>query len=438
MSNVTNRRRFLKQLLSASAIAPLSLASMNKLAFAAGVPQLKVVFVVIPDGFSVDRFAGYDDGLWWPKTAEMDTENFELNFMSQALGDYSKQSLFLRSTISGPGNAGHNGWMHILRDSKASKTSIDLLLGEQMLGNNPLIKRIYAGPHSTLGAAWNISWDGANMLIPEINPYQLFEQVFGTSVGGGETPKGRSHLFDPINNQIQALRNSIGNNERQKLDVHLDSVEQVVADLNRNVPSAGVCDPSSADPAEGLIINSANYRDQVTDAHSDIIASALSCGTSRVTTFQIGRSADPVVVKSVSTVRNPHDCSHRYGSVDEWRDSRVWYIKKVKYLLDQLSAYPDPDVVGDSLLEHTLVVLTSEMADGAPEHTRNIPVTLIGGASGLLKNGSGNGRFFNMREQEGSAVNMQRIWATIGKAAAGITVPYEGNISTIPNIFTNV
>ena len=160
--------------------------------------------------------------------------------------------------------------------------------------------------------------------------------------------------------------------------------------------------------------------------------------------MQIGRSADQVIIKSVSTSRNPHDCAHRYGSVDEWKNSRAWYTQQVKYLLDQLEAYPDPDVPGDSLLDHTLVVFTSEMADGAPEHMQDVPVTLIGGASGLLKNGNGSGRFYDIQSygdrshwKLGKAVDMQRIWSTIAQAS-GTSVPYSGDTSTIPNIFTNV
>ena len=209
-------------------------------------------------------------------------------------------------------------------------------------------------------------------------------------------------------------------------------------------PVGEECNPGVAQPDEGMAIHSADYRDQVTRAHADIIAATLSCGASRVATFQIGRSADPVVIKSVSETRNPHDCAHRYGSVTEWKESRAWYIKQVKHLLDRLAAHPDPDVSYGNLLDNTLVVLTSEMADGAPEHMQDVPVTLIGGATGLLNNGDGTGRLYNVQQHGdrshwamGTAVDMQRVWATIA-AAAGTSVPYAGDVSTVPNIFTNV
>ncbi len=73
-----------------------------------------------------------------------------------------------------------------------------------------------------------------------------------------------------------------------------------------------------------------------------------------------------------------------------------------------------------------------------------MPVTLIGGASGLLKSNNGQGRFMDLYDigershwAMGKAVDMQRVWATIA-AAAGTSVPYSGNIDVIPNLFTNV
>ncbi|MCY1180713.1 hypothetical protein D9M73_211760 [compost metagenome] len=103
----------------------------------------------------------------------------------------------------------------------------------------------------------------------------------------------------------------------------------------------------------------------------------------------------------------------------------------------------------DNLLQHTLVVLTSEMADGSPEHMIDMPMLLMGGASGLLKSGDGSGRYFNITSQADQKhhagnpvigqhfVDMQRIWATVAKAA-GTSVPYGGNINPLSGIFTNV
>ena len=372
--------------------------------------------------------------------------------MLEKLGKYASQSVFLKGLIVGSGTGGHNGWTTVLRDSNASQSSIDVILGDAMPGMNPTIKRIYAGPHAEIGAAWTVSYQNGNRISPEASPYVLFDQVFNgvsntAQNSGTTTAQNKDHLFDPVKDQINTIRASVSGRERAKLDDHLDAVETLASDLRStasNGPDYSGCSPDAHEPAGGLNVSSADYRDAITDAHSEVIAGALSCGISRVATLQIGRSADPVVIKSVSSSRNPHDCAHRYGSVDEWKGSRLWYMDKVTDLLDKLASLPDPDVVGDNLLQHTLVVLTSEMADGAPEHMQDVPVTLIGGASGLLKSNNGQGRFMDLYDigershwAMGKAVDMQRVWATIA-AAAGTSVPYSGNIDVIPNLFTNV
>jgi hypothetical protein len=445
----SSRRSFLKSLATMGAATPLSMAGMSRLAFAADTPKLKVIFAVIPDGFAVDSYGGYDGGLWFPETNEKDTSNFALRPMSEAISKYRNQSVFLKGLIVGSGTGGHNGWTTILRDSNASQSSIDVILGDALPGANPTVKRIFAGPHAEVGAAWTVSYQGTNRISPEASPYVLFNDVFNgvsnSAQGNASAVQSKDHLFDPVLNQINEIKSALSGQERAKLTDHLDAVETLASDLRSTseVDYSG-CNPSSHEPMNGFNITSADYRDQITDAHSEVLAGALSCGISRVGTLQIGRSADQVVIKSVSSTRNPHDCAHRYGSVDEWKNSRIWYMDKVTELLDKLASLPDPDVPGDNLLEHTLVVLTSEMADGAPEHMQDVPVTLIGGASGLLKNNNGAGRFYDLYDQGershwkmGKAVDMQRVWATIA-AAAGTSVPYSGNVTPIPNLFSNV
>jgi len=442
----TSRRALLKGIMATGITAPLSLGGMARLAHAADAPKLKVVFAVIPDGFGVDTFGGYDGGLWFPKAQGLDTDQFTLNELSKEFADYRSQAVFLKGLIVNSGTGGHNGWQYILRDSAGKNSSIDLILGEQLRGRNSTLKRIYAGPHATVGASWNISYSGSSMIVPETNPNFLFEQVYSginTNGGASSSVTSRSHLFDPVLSQLQSLRGLLSMAERAKLDTHLDAVEQVKYDLDQQVPVTTGCYANEPNIASNLI-NSADYRDEVTQAHIDVMVGGMSCGSSRVGTLQIGRSADQVIIKSVSSSRNPHDCAHRYGSVSEWRESRRWYIQKVKYLMDQLARYPDPDVAGDSLLDHTLVVFTSEMADGAPEHMQDVPVTLMGGASGLLKSGTGKGRFYDLKPfgdrshwAMGTPMDMQRVWATIARAA-GTDVPYGGDTSSIPNLFTNV
>ncbi|MCC2525588.1 DUF1552 domain-containing protein [Vibrio coralliilyticus] len=446
-----NRRRFLNAAVSASVLTPLSLSGLTRIATAAstGASRTKVVFFVIGDGFATDSFKGeYNKGLWFPHlndaTNTSDTEMFTFNEVSKELAAYRSQSLYLQGIILGGGNAGHGGWAEVLRDKNKSHSSIDVILGETMPGTDPSQRAIFAGPHAVDSTNWFVSWDGTHIRRPEGNPRLLFDTVFGSHSGSSSPSTSQTsggHLFDPIHEDIRLLRSKLSGTERQKLDVHLDSVEQVISDMGATVPPSGVCNPTQ--PNDNPIM-SAEFRNEVQASHHQVVATALSCGISRVATIQVGRSADQVVIKEASTSANPHDLAHRYRSEQEWKACRQWYARQAKLFLDELARLPDPDVPSDSLLDHTLVVLTSEMSDGAPEHQYNQPMLLVGGMSGLLNNGSGQGRYYNIQghndrhhSKAGPQVDQQRIWATLAQSL-GTTVPYSGNISPVPDIFSNV
>lgn len=454
MGILKSRRRFLAGLAAASVYGPLTQFGLARMALAGQTeqPKLKVVSVVLPDGLAVDSFqgGGFGDGrgLWHPHAQSMDTTEFELNEVSRELAAYRSQSLYLRGIILGPGNVGHNGWNWVLRDRAASMSSIDVLLGQALPGTVPSQSSLFSGPHAGVdGTPWFISWKDNAIRTPYRDPVLMYESIFGIpSRSVREQQLNNTSVFDPALIEIQELKDKLSGAQWQKLETHMDSVEQVIKDIDNTLPPDGECKPLSLEP---LPFQSAEYRNRVQGSHHQVVATALSCGISRVATIQVGRSAESLNIIDVSPTSNPHECAHRRSGEAFWKGTRQWYVKQVKLFMDELAKHADPDVPGDNLLQHTLVVVTSEMADGAPEHMIDMPLVLMGGAGGLLKSGDGAGRYFNITSQfdqthhsgnpviGANFVDMQRIWATIAKAA-GTRVPYAGNITPVTGIFTNV
>ncbi|MBI6912119.1 DUF1552 domain-containing protein [Pseudomonas palleroniana] len=456
MDILKSRRRFLAGLAAVGIYGPLTQFGLARLALAGQSQQakLKVAIFVVPDGTAVDSSGAYSSdgrGLWHPQANELDTSSFQLNEVSQELAAYKNQSLYLRGTILGPGNEGHNGWTWLLRDREKKMASIDVLLGQHMPGTDPAQRSLFAGPHAGIdGTPWYVSWNGpqsgGGIRTPVQDPELLAQTIFGTvSREVRERQTRNRHVFDPVLADINELRGRLSGAQKQKLDTQLDAVEQTLKNMDETLPPIGECSPLQLEPVP---FKSAQFRNQIQDSHHQVVATALACGITRVATIQVGRSAESLNILDVSDVTNPHDCAHRFAGLGVWKSSRQWYVQRLKLFMDELARHADPDVPGDSLLKHTLVVFTSEMADGAPEHTLDMPLVLMGGASGLLKSGNGAGRYFNItaqgdRQQYGNPVigntfvDMQRIWATIAKAA-GTSVPYSGNIDPVSGIFTNV
>lgn len=406
--------------------------------------KLKVVFMIAPDGLGVERWT---QGLWHPTVSGGgdDSQNFTLKAISGELEAYKSQSLYLNGLMVGAGNAGHGYPKQILRDKAYSQSSIDTILGEVMPGLSPTMRVLYATPHNQGGDLGHFSWVGNSNRSIETNPRVLFQRVFGTGMRSADS--GGAHILDLALDDITELRGQLGaGSQREKLDTQLDAVEQLADDLDQDTGPAPQCSPEEPDGSNHM---SSGYRNETTLAHMQVVATALSCGLLRVATVTMGKSSDQVTLPVTNGLpginkTNPHAVAHREGGAtqQEWEYGRRWYVRQAKLLLDELSKRPDPDAPGDNLLQHTLVVFTSEMSDGKEETAVNMPVVLMGGASGKLQSGSG-GRVFNLASQGetshwavGKQADMQRLWATIARVA-GTTVPYGGDITPLTGIFNS-
>ena len=65
-------------------------------------------------------------------------------------------------------------------------------------------------------------------------------------------------------------------------------------------------------------------------------------------------------------------------------DARAYHVSKFAYLLDRLQATPDGD---GTLLDHSMILYGSALADGNEHNHDPLPVLLAGGASGQLEGG---------------------------------------------------
>ncbi|MBB3228247.1 hypothetical protein FHW69_002882 [Luteibacter sp. Sphag1AF] len=453
MDILKSRRRFLAGLAAAGVLAPLSASALARMVMAPEREQalLKIVLFVVPDGVAVDSFngGGFGDGkgLWHPLAQGVDTTDFILQDVSKELEVYRNQSLYIRGTMVGAGNVGHDEWHRVLRDNAASMSSIDMILSQAMVGDNPAHRAIYSGPHAgTDDTHWNVSWNDNIMRMPQQDPYALFESVFGKAATAGGRSTRSGNLLDQSLVDIQQLVDVTRGAQRERLLTTLDSIKKTHDDLGQVKPPPPECGEGRP---EQLDYKAAKYRTQTQANHHTVVATILACRISRVATIQVGRSAESLNILDVTDLKNPHECAHRTAGEEAWRGTRQWYVRQVKNFLDELARHPDPDVPGDNLLKHTLVIVTSEMADGAPEHTIDMPLVMLGGASGLLQSGDGKGRYLNVVSQADRThhtgnpvignkfVDMQRIWATVAKMA-GTSVPYGGNVEPVTGIFTNV
>jgi hypothetical protein len=477
MTMSSSRRRFLLGLSAAGvglgigAFPLLSRGGLWQLARSgrAGEAKLKVVFYVVPDGLGVDGFvrqSGEWDGLgiWHPNVANgvTDTTEFTYNEVSGLLESQRASSLFVRGSIVAYGGKnnlqpffGHQAWKSSLRDSLMQNSSIDILAANAFKAPGA-VRFVHAGPHTKVANPWFVTWDGTSMQQPQHDPLVLFDQLFGGTLSTANAGIRSAHVMDAVRGDLNDMKSSIGAGELQKIQTHLDAVEKVAADLGPITPPPVGCNERPTLPG-GVDMSGTTHRIEVHEAHNQVVATALGCGLTRVATVQVAASSERTNFPDVAPNRNPHDLAHLpiagNGSEEDRRDwlaGRSWYIHRFNHFLQLLAAQPDPDVPGDNLLDHTLVVLTSEMADGAPEHQLDMPLLFVGGKHTPLDTGGNKGRYVDITAQGDiefpwsngtrplKQVSMQRIWATLARATGIGDVPYGEDTTLVTGIFSNV
>ena len=117
----------------------------------------------------------------------------------------------------------------------------------------------------------------------------------------------------------------------------------------------------------------------------DLQVLALQTGMTRVISFKTGRDADNRVFPESGSNRPFHPASHHGGrdeSILEFNKICQYRVGQLPYFLDKLRDTMDGE---SSLLDQTMIMWGSPMADANLHNHRRCPLVLLGGANGLLE-----------------------------------------------------
>ena len=232
----------------------------------------------------------------------------------------------------------------------------------------------------------SISWASPTEPLPVIrDPRVAFEQLFGA----GGTSKERAlrrrtsaSILDWVSGRINQLQRELGPNDRERLDRYLQNVRelerriQMVEAQNstgeeRELPSAPAGVPDSFEEHVKLMF--------------DLQALAFASDTTRVFSFKMGRDSSARVFPESGTDKPFHPASHHGGREEAILDFHLinkYHVSMLPYFLEKLSAIQE----GDShLLDKTMIIYGSPMADGNLHNHRRAPLIALGGANGGLE-----------------------------------------------------
>jgi hypothetical protein len=231
-----------------------------------------------------------------------------------------------------------------------------------------------------------ISWASPNEPLPMIrDPRVAFDMLFGS----GASPEDRiarretrKSILDWIGGEVERVRRQLGTGDRQRLDRYMDNVREIERRIQavearnnsgekRELPDAPAGVPDSFTEHMKLMF--------------DIQVLALQTDMTRITSFKTGRDAQNRVFPECESKQPFHPASHhgnREDRIMEFNKICKFRVGQMAYFLDKMQTTMDGDA---SLLDKTLIVWGSPMADPNIHNHRRVPLVLFGHGNGMLK-----------------------------------------------------
>ncbi len=231
-----------------------------------------------------------------------------------------------------------------------------------------------------------ISWASPTEPLPMIrDPRVAFDQLFGA----GGSPEERAarrrtsrSILDWIAEDIAALKRSLGPNDTMRLDRYLDNVRE----LERRIE--GVEAQNRSGEARELPGAPAGVPDSFSEHVKlmfDLQALAFASDMTRVFSFKLGRDASSRVYPESGTDTPFHPASHHGGreqQVRNFAEINKYHVGLLPYLMDRLREIDEGDT---HLLDKTMILYGSPMADSNLHNHRRCPLIVLGGANGQLE-----------------------------------------------------
>ncbi len=223
----------------------------------------------------------------------------------------------------------------------------------------------------------HVSWASPTAPLPPLTDLRVaFDRMFaGTDTTLSDEAAARRRalrhsVLDTVADRTAAVSSRLGAADRIALDDFLTGVRE----LERRVDIAtGACS------AEGLSLDATSLEAH-TQAMADLMVLALRCDQTRIITFMHGPGSAYHDYRFLDVVGLHHAISH-HGNAEltmgPVRTVDAWVLGQLAYLLEGLAAAVEPD--GSRLLDHTLVLWGSEIANGNDHSFTDMPLVLAGG-----------------------------------------------------------
>jgi hypothetical protein len=232
-----------------------------------------------------------------------------------------------------------------------------------------------------------LSWSSPTTPLPsEAHPRNVFERLFGEGGSLEERQAAlarRASLLDSFNDGISSLKGAVGNADRARLDLYLDSIREVERQIERAEAAAADNPTPDLDRPVGVPESFADHAKLM----FDLQLLAFQADITRVITFQLTRELTNRTYPEIGVPDAHHPTSHHGNDPEKLAKIakiNAFHVSLFSEFVQKLKTTPDGD---GTLLDNTLYVYGSGMGNSSLHDHVNLPILVAGGAAVGMKGG---------------------------------------------------
>lgn len=265
--------------------------------------------------------------------------------------------------------------------------------GQTLLRSLEVGVSIVGGNHTKQGVG-TTSWNGPDDLNPAIfNPSELYDKLFAGNVPAEQRAAmnlARMSMLDAVKGDTAGLLPKLGQTDRTRLESHLEGFRE----LERQIQFyQAACE---APERPGVFVEDRNH--ELLEEKNLVLANltkiALACNMTRAFTYQYAQFQMNTIFWQVGATEGMHIMTHddRNLPPEQTLEPQPETIHKaVVYIMGHFAVFLDalksvPEGAG-TLLDHSLVLATTDVTEGTSHSEVSLPILIGGGASGRFAKG---------------------------------------------------
>jgi hypothetical protein len=219
------------------------------------------------------------------------------------------------------------------------------------------------------------------------DPRVAFDQLFGAGGTADERAARRrttGSILDWITGRVAQLQRELSESDKRRMDQYLENIREI----ERRIQRIEARNATAVGGERELVGAPAGVPDSFEEHVKlmfDLQVLAFESDITRVFSLKLGRDASGRVYPESGVSTGFHSASHHGNNakrVKEFFDINKYHVSLLPYFLERLKTTMDGE---NAVLDKTMILYGSPMADGNVHNHRRCPLIVLGGAGGQLR-----------------------------------------------------